>query len=106
MAILKFESDEELDVSEEKFLHRLEIEFEHRNPHIKMQVVKKDTGYRMSFKTDFINITKFCKTKESCFRKLKQFRETLSYLSCDHLKKGSSKDVKAHRNAIESAFDS
>jgi hypothetical protein len=103
MAVLKFDSDEELSVSEEKFLSRLKIEFEHRNPFIKLMVTRKDKAYRMNFKNDFINITKFCKTKESCFAKLKEFRETLSYLTCDNATNDANK-IKAHRTAIESLF--
>jgi hypothetical protein len=69
---------DDLTHAEEKLLHRIDLEITHRNPNITMEVSLDVAGrYVFQFSNGQINIEKACDTREKCFKKLKNFIETL-----------------------------
>jgi hypothetical protein len=79
----------EFIATEVKFLKKIDLELEIRNPNLVLDIKEKEfNNFQIILRNEFLNIEKRAKTKDECLEKIQKLVNHLKLMTCDHQETG------------------
>jgi hypothetical protein len=80
-SVCRYDPEDDLTVIQKKILNRIDLELAHKNPTAKVHVYLDTFGkYNLDYIGGAVKISKACEDKETCFKKLKGFIQSIQVM--------------------------